>query len=102
MVTTGVVCVATAGLLLGVQCHGHCHRKGKIGQTEIPPVYEDIPLEKTPPIELTQTMFSLHTVYFKNQKAITKNSYSSTRGMKQGSFVWSYVSISRVVLCGGG
>ena len=55
---TGVVCVVcsfTAGLLLGVlltQCHGHCHRKGKRGQTEIPPVYEDIPLEKTPPIEL--------------------------------------------------
>ncbi|CAI8044956.1 hypothetical protein GBAR_LOCUS24886, partial [Geodia barretti] len=51
--TTGVVCVVcsfTAGLLLGVlltQCHGHCHRKGKRGQTEIPPVYEDIPLEKT-------------------------------------------------------
>ncbi|CAI8057746.1 hypothetical protein GBAR_LOCUS31457 [Geodia barretti] len=56
--TTGVVCVVcsfTAGLLLGVlltHCHGHCHRKGKRGQTEIPPVYEDIPLEKTPPIEL--------------------------------------------------
>ena len=52
--TTGVVCVLcsfTAGLLLGAlltQCHGHCHRKGKRGQTEIPPVYEDIPLEKTP------------------------------------------------------
>ncbi|CAI8047140.1 hypothetical protein GBAR_LOCUS26043, partial [Geodia barretti] len=46
--TTGVVCGVccfTAGLLLGVlltQCHGHCHRKGKRGQTEIPPVYEDI------------------------------------------------------------
>ena len=56
--TTAVVCVVcsfTAGLLLGVlltQCHGHCHRKGKRGQTEIPPVYEDIPLEKTPAIEL--------------------------------------------------
>ena len=55
MVTTGVVCVVcsfTAGLLLGVlltQCHGHRHRKGKRGQTEIP---EDIPVEKTPPIEL--------------------------------------------------
>ena len=51
-----VVCSFTAGLLLGVlltQCHGHCHRKQKRGQTEIPPVYEDIPLEKTPPaIEL--------------------------------------------------
>ena len=58
MATTAVVCVVcsfTAGLLLGVlltQCHGHCHRKGKRGQTEIPPVYEDIPLEKTPAIEL--------------------------------------------------
>ena len=56
--TTGVVCGVcsfTAGLLLGVlltQCHGHCHRNGKRGQTEIPPVYEDIPLENTPPIEL--------------------------------------------------
>ena len=57
VVTTAVVCVVcsfTAGLLLGVlltQCHGHCHRKR--GQTEIPPVYEDIALEKTPPaIEL--------------------------------------------------
>ena len=59
VVTTAVVCVVcsfTAGLLLGVllnQCHGHCHRKQKRGQTEIPPVYEDITLEKTPPaIEL--------------------------------------------------
>ena len=57
--TTAVVCGVcsfTAGLLLGVlltQCHGHCHRKQKRGQTEIPPVYEDITLEKTPPaIEL--------------------------------------------------
>ena len=47
VVTTVVVCVVcsfTAGLLLGVlltQCHGHCHRKQKRGQTEIPPVYED-------------------------------------------------------------
>ena len=46
--TTGVVCGVcsfTAGLLLGVlltQCHGHCHRKGRRGQTELPPVYEDI------------------------------------------------------------
>ena len=54
VVTTAVVCVVcsfTAGLLLGVlltQCHGHCHRKQKRGQTEIPPVYEDITLEKTP------------------------------------------------------
>ena len=59
VVTTAVVCGVcsfTAGLLLGVlltQCHGHCHRKQKRGQTEIPPVYEDITLEKTPPaIEL--------------------------------------------------
>ena len=56
--TTAVVCVVcsfTAGLLLGVlltQCHVHCHRKQKRGQTEIPPVYEDIPLEKKPAIEL--------------------------------------------------
>ena len=54
VVTTAVVCVA--GLPLGVlltQFHGHCHRKQKRGQTEIPPVYEDITLEKTPPaIEL--------------------------------------------------
>ncbi|CAI8043868.1 hypothetical protein GBAR_LOCUS24349, partial [Geodia barretti] len=51
--TAGVVCGVccfTAGLLLGILltlCHGHCHRKGKRGQTEIPPVYEDIPLEET-------------------------------------------------------
>ena len=58
--TTAVVCVVcsfTAGLLLGVlltQCRGHCHRKGKRGQTETPPVYEDISLENTPAInELT-------------------------------------------------
>ena len=48
VVTTAVVCVVcsfTAGLLLGVlltQCHGHCHRKQKRGQTETYPVYEDI------------------------------------------------------------
>ena len=58
MATTAVVCVVcsfTAGLLLGVlltQCHVHCHRKQKRGQTEIPPVYEDIPLEKKPAFEL--------------------------------------------------
>ena len=57
--TTAVVCVVcsfTAGLLLGVlltQCHGHCHRKGKKGQTEIPPVF---PLENTPAIELTSNV----------------------------------------------
>ena len=56
VVTTAVVCVVcsfTAGLLLGVlltQCHGHCHRKQKRGQTEISPVYEDSTLEKTPPV----------------------------------------------------
>ena len=57
VVTTAVVCVVcsfTAGLLLGVlltQCHGHCQQKR--GQTEIPPVDEDITLERTPPaIEL--------------------------------------------------
>ena len=49
VVTTAVVCGVcsfTAGLLLGVlltQCHGHCHRKQKRGQTEIPPVYEALP-----------------------------------------------------------
>ena len=51
-ITTAVVCVVcslTGGLLLGVlltQCHVHCHRKKKRDQTQIPPVYEDIPLEK--------------------------------------------------------
>ena len=56
--TTAVVCVVcsfTAGLLLGVlltQCHVHCHRKQKRGQTEIPPDYEDILLERKPAIEL--------------------------------------------------
>ena len=58
--TTAVVCVVcsfTAGLLLGVLltlCHGHCHRKGKRGQTEIPAVYEDIPLEKTPQLNANE------------------------------------------------
>ena len=48
MVITAVVCVVcsfTAGLLLGViltQCSVHCHREQKRGQTERPPVYEDI------------------------------------------------------------
>ena len=57
--TTAVVCVVTsftAGLLLGVLLTlwcGVCGRKGrKRGQTEIPPVYEDIPLEKSPAIEI--------------------------------------------------
>ena len=52
-----VVCSFTAGLLLGVlltQCHGHCHRKGKRGQTEISPVYEDIHSKKNPTFELTK------------------------------------------------
>ena len=54
MVATAVVCVVvsfTAGLLVGVlltQCVGVCGRRRKRGQTEIPPVYEDITLEKTP------------------------------------------------------
>ena len=57
MATTAVVCVVCSftRLLLGVlltQCHGHCHGKEKRGQTEIPPVYEHISLEKTPAIEL--------------------------------------------------
>ena len=54
VVATAVVCVVcsfTAGLLVGVlltQCVGVCGRRRKRGQTEIPPVYEDITLEKTP------------------------------------------------------
>ena len=52
--TTAVVCVVssfTAGLVvcgLLTRCHGHCHRKGK---RELA-VYEDVPLEKRPTIEL--------------------------------------------------
>ena len=52
MVITAVVCVVcsfTAGLLLGVLvtlCNVHYHKKQKRDQTERPPVYEDIPLEK--------------------------------------------------------
>ena len=58
VVATAVVCVVcsfTAGLLVGVlltQCVGVCGRRRKRGQTEIPPVYEDITLEKTPAIQL--------------------------------------------------
>ena len=59
MVITAVVCVVcsfTAGLLLGVlltRCSVHCHGKQKRGQTERPPVYEDIQSEnKTTNIEL--------------------------------------------------
>ena len=57
MVATAVVCVVcsfTAGLLVGVlltQCVGVCRRR-KRDQTEIPPVYENITLEKTPAIQL--------------------------------------------------
>ena len=43
--TTAVVCLVcsfTAGLLLGVLCHIHCHRKQKRDQTETPPVYDYI------------------------------------------------------------
>ena len=51
-----VVCSFTAGLLLGVlltRCSVHCHGKQKRGQTERPPVYEDIHSEnKTTNIEL--------------------------------------------------
>ena len=47
----------TAGLLLGVlltQCHVHCdsHRKQKSGQTERPPVYENIQPQMKTDIEL--------------------------------------------------
>ena len=59
VVITAVVCVVcsfTAGLLLGVlltRCSVHCHGKQKRGQTERPPVYEDIQSEnKTTNIEL--------------------------------------------------
>ena len=43
-VVTGL-CSFTAGLLLGVlltRCNVHCHRQQKSGQTERPPVYDDI------------------------------------------------------------
>ena len=39
------LCSFTAGLLLGVlltRCNVHCHRQQKRGETERPPVYEDI------------------------------------------------------------
>ena len=51
----GGLCSFTAGLLLGVlltRCHVHCHRKQKRGQTERPPVYEDIQPEMKADIEL--------------------------------------------------
>ena len=55
VVATAVVCSFTAGLLVGVlltQCVGVCGRRRKRGPTEIPPVYEDITLVKTPAIQL--------------------------------------------------
>ena len=51
----GGLCSFTAGLLLGVlltQCHVHCHRKQKRGQTERPPVYEDIQPEMKTDVKL--------------------------------------------------
>ena len=51
----GGLCSFTAGLLLGVlltRCSVHCHRKQKRGQTERPPVYEDIQPEMKAGIEL--------------------------------------------------
>ena len=53
--TTAVVsgvCCFIAGLVvcsLLTRCHGHCHRKGKRDDLVI---YEDIPLEKKPTIQL--------------------------------------------------
>ena len=49
------LCSFTAGLLLGVlltRCNVHCHRQQKSGQTERPPVYEDIQPETKAGIEL--------------------------------------------------
>ena len=51
----GGLCSFTAGLLLGViltRCSVHYHRKQKRGQTERPPVYEDIQPEMKTDIEL--------------------------------------------------
>ena len=45
----------TAGLLLGVlltRCGVHCRRRQKKGQTERPPVYEDIQPDEKAGIEL--------------------------------------------------
>ena len=53
----GGLCSFAAGLLLGVlltRCHVHCHRKQKRGQTEKPPVYEDIQPEMKADLELVQ------------------------------------------------
>ena len=49
------LCSFTAGLLLGVlltRCGVHCRRKQKRGQTERPPVYEDIQPDEKAGIEL--------------------------------------------------
>ena len=49
------LCSFTAGLLLGVlltRCNVHCHKQQKRGQTERPPVYEDIQPETKAGIEL--------------------------------------------------
>ena len=49
------LCSFTAGLLLGVlltRCDVHCRRKQKRGQTERPPVYEDIQPDERAGIEL--------------------------------------------------
>ena len=49
------LCSFTAGLLLGVlltRCGMHCRRKQKRGQTERPPVYEDIQPDEKAGIEL--------------------------------------------------
>ena len=49
------LCSFTAGLLLGVlltRCGVHCCRKQKRGQTERPPVYEDIQPDEKAGIEL--------------------------------------------------
>ena len=46
------VCSFTAGLLLGVLLKLHCHKQQKKGQTERPPVYEDIQPETKAGIEL--------------------------------------------------
>ena len=51
----GGLCSFTAGLLLGVlltRCSVHCHRKQERGQTERPPVYEDIQPEMKADMEL--------------------------------------------------
>ena len=60
VVITAVVCVLcsfTAGLLLGVvlnQCYGKYWKQKTSGETERPPVYEDIQPNKRVGIELQQ------------------------------------------------